>query len=228
MAVEGGLIKYEPLLVRGPKLEPHKIQVLNYWRGVLYSCGLIGKDPDRYGDIAVGNVSQKVPPYGMPKNNSNFIISGTQTGGLERLTEEHYTKVLKSYPKENTVVYTGPEGSIEPSSEAMTHGAVYDCSKSSIFVFHGHSDVLWKCSKALEIPATRECVESGTPEMAEEVEILFRDTDVARKGIFSMGGHEGGIVTFGQSAKQAGGVMLAYLRDSNRLILEEELTARHS
>lgn len=105
----------------------------------------------------------------------------------------------------------------------MTHGVVYDCSKSSIFVFHGHSGVLWKCSKALEIPITRECVESGTPEMAEEVERLFRDTDVAKKGIFSMSGHEGGIVTFGQSAKQAGEIMIAYQGDSILLLLDKEL-----
>lgn len=115
MAVEEGLIKYKHFLVRGPPLNSNAIKELNLWRGVLHSCGLICQDPNKYGGVGYGNVSQRVPPYGMPKNNSNFIISGTQTGGLEHLTEKHYTKVLKYYPKENTVVYTGPEGSIEPS-----------------------------------------------------------------------------------------------------------------
>ena len=44
--------------------------------------------------------------------------------------------------------------------------------------------------------------------MAEEVRRLFRDTSVRQRGIFAMGGHEDGVVSFGRSAEEAGNVMV--------------------
>ena len=46
--------------------------------------------------------------------------------------------------------------------------------------------------------------ETITPQMALEVERLFNETDVYSKGIFSMGGHEDGVVCFGANPAQAG------------------------
>jgi hypothetical protein len=57
-------------------------------------------------------------------------------------------------------------------------------------------------------------VEYGTPEMSREVERLFSETDVRRKGIFSMGGHEDGIVAFGQTMEGAGNTLLTALAGS--------------
>ena len=43
----------------------------------------------------------------------------------------------------------------------------------------------------------------GTPEMAREVQRLFRETDVRTRKIFAMAGHTDGIVAFGQDFRQA-------------------------
>jgi hypothetical protein len=48
--------------------------------------------------------------------------------------------------------------------------------------------------------------------MAIETARLFNETNVVEKGIFAMAGHEDGIVTFGESAETAAGVMEKYLK----------------
>ena len=47
--------------------------------------------------------------------------------------------------------------------------------------------------------------------MSVEVERLFREGEVKEKKIFSMAGHLDGIVTFGATAEEAGGVLMSYL-----------------
>jgi L-ribulose-5-phosphate 4-epimerase len=53
--------------------------------------------------------------------------------------------------------------------------------------------------------------------MAAEVQRLFRETDVLRQGIFSMGGHEDGIVAFGQTVAAAGNTLLTMLTRAQQL-----------
>jgi len=50
--------------------------------------------------------------------------------------------------------------------------------------------------------------------MVKEVTRLFSETDVLKKRIFSMAGHEDGIISFGKTAEEAGKVMLNYLARS--------------
>ena len=56
-------------------------------------------------------------------------------------------------------------------------------------------------------PATPKEVEYGIPEMAYAVRNLFKVTDVKRRKIFAMAGHEGGVVAFGRDVGQAFGVL---------------------
>ena len=44
--------------------------------------------------------------------------------------------------------------------------------------------------------------------MSDEVRRLFRETDVRQRRLFSMGGHEDGLVSFGRTAEEAGTVLL--------------------
>ncbi len=73
---------------------------------------------------------------------------------------------------------------------------------------HVHSLVLWV---ALErsLPATRDAVAYGTPQMAREFARLYRETDFAIGGIARMAGHEGGLISFGMSVREAAERMLA-------------------
>ena len=208
MKLEDGVVKFQQIFnVRSP-LERDLIKELNHWRNIFYELKLIGQDKSRYYGAGYGNVSQRLFPYDYLKNKNKFVITGTQTGGLAELDESHYTTVLEYNPKRNLVIAEGP---IKASSESMTHGTVYDLDKDIRFVFHAHSPEIWKFSRELNIPITNKNVEYGTPEMTEEVERLFRETDARDKKIFSMGGHEDGIITFGNNSHDAGSAMLDYL-----------------
>jgi hypothetical protein len=208
---EEGIIKFQQIFIKKQPLSYETIGELNCWRGALFLYGLIGRDPKRYNGAAYGNVSQRIEPYDAPIKKRKFIITGTQTGKLEELTEEHYTTVVEYNYESNSVVTEGP---IKASSESMTHGSMYDCDKKIRYVFHVHAPSIWKDSKKLSIPTTKKNVEYGTPEMAEEVKRLFEESNVKKKRIFSMGGHEDGIVTFGKTTQEAGKVLMGYFLSS--------------
>jgi hypothetical protein len=63
---------------------------------------------------------------------------------------------------------------------------------------------------------TEASVAYGTPEMAKEVRQLI--IDMHSPGIFSMGGHEDGVFTFGRSLAEAGQLMVHELVRARALI----------
>jgi L-ribulose-5-phosphate 4-epimerase len=191
-----------------------KSREINAWRKILYMTQLIGQDPARYGGFGYGNISQRLVPFDAPERQRRFVISGTQTGGLADLTEEHYATVLECHPDQNLVVAEGP---IRPSSESMTHAALYAVDDSLRCVIHAHSPYIWHSAQSLGIPITRESVAQGTPEMAEEVQRLFRDKPLRELFIFAMGGHEDGVVSFGRTVQEAGTVLMNYLARAFRM-----------
>jgi ribulose-5-phosphate 4-epimerase/fuculose-1-phosphate aldolase len=137
-----------------------------------------------------------------------MLITGTQTGGLERLGLCDLCLVERYDYANNRVVSRGER---KPSSETMTHGAIYDLSPAIRFVFHAHSPVIWQRAAALRIPTTDPRVPYGTPAMAMEAQRLYFGTTLEAKRILAMGGHEDGIIVFGQSAAQAGEVLVTHL-----------------
>jgi hypothetical protein len=209
MAKQEGLIKYQLTYTQSPALQNNQLAEINAWRDMLYAQQLIGQDPNRYGGYGFGNISQRLPPFEEPIHHRRFVISGTQTGHLANLTPDHYTLVLECDPDRNIIVASGP---IRPSSESLTHGTLYDLDDSLRFVMHAHSPEIWQQAPKLNIPITLEQVPYGSPEMAEEVRRLFRETDVRDRRIFSMGGHEDGIVSFGRTAEEAGTALLDCLQ----------------
>ncbi len=215
-----GVIKFTTIRPSKKKLYfSHEVKAelaeLNSWRKKLFSLDIIGCNIARYG-ACYGNVSMRyvVPGSGTfsfakPKGFRTFLISGTQTGKLEGLTEEHYARIYHYDIRRNTVYAEGP---LEPSSEAMTHGAVYDLPLDLGIrcVYHVHSPQLWRNAGSLGIPETSNAVAYGTPEMAEEVTRLFLEKHLGPCSIFSMSGHEDGIVAFGSNAQEAGELVLKY------------------
>ncbi len=207
MPVEG-VTKFRQEFKEMPPIKYNIIRELNLWRNALHREGLIGHDPNRYDGADYGNVSQLLKPYNHPRDKRRFVITGTQTGHLVNLTEKNYTIVAAYYPKENLVFTEGP---VKASSESMTHGIIYDLDDSIRFVFHVHCPYIWQRSKELLIPTTSQRVEYGTPEMAEEVERLYKETDLPDLHIFSMGGHEDGIIAFGSTLEDVGSTIAKYL-----------------
>ena len=103
------------------------------------------------------------------------------------------------------------EGVIKFQSESLTHGTIYDLVDEARLVIHAHSPHIWRHGAALDLPTTDPTVAYGTPEMAAAVRSSFARTRVRERLIFSMGGHEDGVVSFGRTAEEAGTVMLNYL-----------------
>lgn len=201
---EEGVIKFDLHFTESAPVTVASLDELIHWRGLLWEQGLVGQDPQRYGGYGFGNVSQRVPGALQPDNNMTFIISGSQTGHLQVLTSEHFAIVSSCDAYTNRVEAQGP---IRPSSESLSHGMVYRQSDDINVVLHAHSPDIWQAADALHLPVTNMAVEYGTPAMAQEVDRLFRETNVAQQKIFSMGGHEDGIVAFGNSAGEAGAIL---------------------
>lgn len=208
MSKQEGVIKFHLDFTPAPPLPADDIAVINAWRAKLYQEKLIGQDPARYGGYGYGNLSMRLAPYEAAPALRRFVISGSQTGHLAELGPEHYAIVTAFYPEENRVIAHGP---IRPSSESLTHGAVYAIDPAIRVVLHAHSPEIWQAAGTLSIPITAPSVPYGTPAMAAEVARLFAESDVAQQRIFSMGGHEDGIVAFGETAEAAGDVLLATL-----------------
>ena len=210
---EEGVIKFDLRYTAGPPVPEDTLTELNNWRNILWKHALIGQDPDRYDGYGFGNISQRINTRDEAVGQREFVISGTQTGQLEQLDNRHYARVTAYNADTNQVVAGGP---VMPSSESMTHGVIYDLDNKLRVVLHVHSPDIWKTAATQGIPVTRASVEYGTPEMSREVARLFAQTDVSEQGIFSMGGHEDGIVVFATSAEEAGNTLLTALARSSR------------
>jgi ribulose-5-phosphate 4-epimerase/fuculose-1-phosphate aldolase len=178
------------------------------WREVLRRLGGVGRDSARYGGAAYGNLSMRVPPLGEPgRGRRRFLVTGTQTGGRAAFALADCC-VVEGYDLALNQVTSF--GGTPPSSESMTHGAIYDGAPSARAVFHVHSPELWRNARALGLPVSRADVPYGTPEMAREVERLFREAALHVHGIFAMAGHEDGVIAFADSADAAGATLLLH------------------
>jgi ribulose-5-phosphate 4-epimerase/fuculose-1-phosphate aldolase len=171
------------------------ISNLNFWRNIFHDLNLIGEYEN---GIGYGNISIR--------DGKGFIISGTKTGGIERLTKEDYTKVIRCNNKKNNLTCFRQ---IKASAESLTHNSVYESEPNANAVIHVHNLKFWEKWKG-NLPTTSEQVEYGTPEIAEEIFRLFEETDVKEKKILIMGGHTEGIISFGKDLEEAGKTLLAY------------------
>lgn len=191
MTEQEGVIKYHLDFTEAPAKPVIGFADLNAWRSILWRLGLIGQDPARYGGLGYGNISLRLEEDG-------FLVTGTQTGHLAQLTLEQYVHVQEARPVEN---YLRAEGPIAPSSEALTHAAVYNVSPDISCVAHGHGPEIWRRATALGLPTVAANIAYGTPEMAIAVETLVRGNPM--QGMIAMLGHEDGLLAYGSSPAQA-------------------------
>lgn len=197
MSFDEGYVKYTSRWQPGPPVAADIAAELERWRRPLFEAGLIGIYRDL--GIGFGNLSVRAPLPGQ------FVISGTQTGHLERTTAEHYALVTGCDIDANTVHCAGP---VQASSEAMTHAAIYAIDPGIGAIVHGHSRVLWQ--RYLDrLPTTRADVAYGTPEMANEFGRLHVEIDFDTRGVAVMAGHEEGLISFGTTLEEAATRMLA-------------------
>ena len=197
MTIDEGYIKYDSDWTPGPVPAQELTSLLDTWRRPLFDAGLIG----HYEDLGVGfgNLSVR---FGLSEQ---FIISGTQTGHIADTDGQHYALVTHYDIDRNRVSSTG---SVQASSESLTHAAIYELNESIHAVVHVHSRALWESLKD-QLPTTAADVSYGTPEMAREFTRLYRDTSFRASGVAVMAGHDEGMVSIGCDLEEAAMRILA-------------------
>ena len=163
---------------------------LNAYRRKLLQLRLIGVDAN---GIGFGNLSIR---DGVA---NKFYITGSATGGKPDLTLADCARVVAYDFKQNSLRY---EGTAIPSSESLTHAAIYESDTNARSVIHCHDSKLW-AALLNQAPTSSKAVDYGTPEMSYEVMRLFKVTDVQGRKILVMAGHEGGVVAFGKDLEEA-------------------------
>ena len=197
-----GYIKFDCNWIKSGPLPAANITEVNKWRAKLYKLGLIGAYKN---GIGFGNISIRL-------HGSKFIISGSKTGNIAKLSNRHYTIVSETNIDKNKLTCKGP---VMASSESLTHAALYIADKDVNSVIHVHNWNLWK-KLMNNVPTTRE-VPYGTPQMAKEIYRLFSETDIQEKKILVMAGHEGGIISFGKNIEEAGKILLQYVKNTPKI-----------
>lgn len=168
---------------------------LNAYRRKLLDLSLIGVDSN---GIGFGNLSVR------DGATDNFYITGSATGGINELTGADCAKVVACDFERNQVGY---EGSALPSSESLTHAAIYESNVTADAIIHCHNSELWRALLS-EAPTTSNAAEYGTLELAYEIIRLFKHTDAQSRNVIVMAGHEGGILTFGKDLAEAFAVLM--------------------
>ncbi|MBE7441231.1 MAG: hypothetical protein KFKLKKLM_00838 [Flavobacteriales bacterium] len=194
--IDEGYIKFNCEWINQP-LSVNVPLDLKFWRDKMHELKQIG----HYSEINIGygNISVKTP--------DGMIISGTQTGDIYPIQNEHFTLVTQYHINNNSVVCKGP---IKASSESMTHAAIYEADTTIKAIIHIHNKELW-LKLMNKVPTTKETVPYGTPEMANEIFRLFKETSVSQDKIIVMAGHDEGIIAFGENLNEAANIILAQL-----------------
>ncbi len=193
-----GVVKYHLDFRPGPAPRWPGYPGLEAWRRVLFRLRLIGKEPGRYGGVSYGNLSQR---FG-----SGFVISATQTGERALLAPAHYCLVERVDIEANRVVARGVH---PPSSEVLTHGAVYQAASRVQVVMHGHCPDIWRHAGRLGLPKTPPGAAYGTPALAAAVRRLVETLPVA--AVLVTAGHPDGVLAYGPSPEQAGRLLVTTL-----------------
>jgi len=189
-----------------PDIAPFEaLAELNTYRRKLLEQRLLGVDSN---GVGFGNLSVRDGVGG------NFYITGSATGGLPELKPADRVRVVAYDFARNWLRY---EGVAIPSSESLTHAAIYESDPTISAVIHCHDSVLWR-TRLDRVPTTSKAIAYGTPEMAYEIISLFAVSDVRSREIFVMAGHEGGIVTFGKNLEDAFDVVMRERRESSPCI----------
>lgn len=192
-----GVIKYS--LHFNKKKQPlfsyDTIQELDEYRLKAFDLKLIGVYPPNHPEtpnIGFGNISQRYTADGQ------FIVTGSQTGDIRELNESHYPIVLDYNIEDNSLF---AKGVIPPSSESLTHAAIYEVAPEVQFVLHVHHRGLWEKAASFGFVTTPPNVEYGTPAMGKAMQDVYAKTKASNQ-IVAMLGHEEGLIIWGQSPKE--------------------------
>ncbi len=200
-------IKFRYTLFPGQAMRYHLLQEVIGARNRLALEGVIGQDSSRYNSAGFGNISALV--------DGQVVISGTQTGHIQRIMPEHFCKVQQVSIAQNYVVAEGPW---VPSSEVMSHIPFYlfhtwypllDLPVGC--VIHTHDRELYPLRKELGISCIGQKFKAGTPELPLAIIQRWRDDpELRHKKILALDGHEDGFLFWGATPREAMEICMRY------------------
>ncbi len=214
MSEHEGVIQFQAEPQAGePECSAHQLALLNAQRRRLKAAQLLGQDPERYGGLGFGNISWRVHRSAL-----DFCITATQTGALDVLTCDDVAHVVLASWQDNYLAYRGTQA---PSSEALSHAALYECAPTVTAVVHVHAPDIWYHAAALGLARTPPEVTYGTPAMARALQAAWQDQRLAGVGpvvVIAMAGHEDGVIASGPDLTMITSRLLD-LKDSVRQML---------
>lgn len=194
MSEQEGVIQYSCQLQQKELNWPEPmLKELNFWRHKMQVAGWIGQDPQRYQGLGFGNLSLRQPTQ---EQTNAFIITASQTGHRNWLDSKAWPRVLTADIARNQITV---EGEQLPSSEALSHAALYQANPEIQAVIHGHAPELWKLAATHSLATTAEDIPYGSPAMAQA---LAEQADQP-SGLVVMLGHQDGILSWGRNLAEA-------------------------
>lgn len=202
MVNDEGYIKFNLQWRKGKALPAAVTREIVRYRNLCFHKKYIGIQ----NNVGYGNISVRY------RNTSQFIISGTQTGGLKKLSARHFALVTAVDLKKNSIACSGP---VRASAESLTHAMFYALEKNIQSVIHIHHRTLWEQLK-YQVPTTGENTSYGTVAMCNEVAKLYQSSDLKAKKILVMAGHQDGLISFGKNLAETLAVLDAYAATFDR------------
>lgn len=188
---------YEFINQEVPKID--EIKSLNEIRQVFFERKLIGVGKD---GISYGNISQRL-------SEKSFLITASQTGFKKILEPKDYVIIHNFDISRNKVLVSGIN---LPSSESLTHAAVYLANPLSMFVVHFHHKLLW--TKFLSIfPKTVPGAGYGSLELAQSLYEIVLSEKGKNNSIIILGGHQDGIIAYANQKEELINSVISLLED---------------
>lgn len=183
-----GYIKFNPTWKKQAiDIDSALVDKINEIRAKLIEKNWIGLTKE---GIGFGNISVRI------ENTSEFLITGSATGGTEKLLKSDFAIVKSTNIQKNSLQC---KGETIASSESMSHAIFYQQIPAINAVIHIHDSKIWSQFEN-KLPTSDLNASYGTQEMALSIQnTISKDTS----GIIIMGGHRDGIIAYGQNLNQA-------------------------
>ena len=189
MTEQEGYIKFKAHWKKGCfPIDQATIAEINTARSKLIKKGWLGVLSN---DVGFGNISIRIG------FTNQFIITGSATGGIAELEQNHFALVEKFNIEKNQLWC---KGLTIASSESLTHAIIYQTNPGINAVIHIHAEKLWAKHIGV-LPTSSKKAAYGTPKMAESIASLF-EGEIIPSGVFIMGGHKDGLIAFGYNLTQ--------------------------
>lgn len=208
-----GVIKFHLNHVVDENLPADAVTALRAWFQLCRQTGLVGQDSNRYEGYAYGNLSRRWQ--------AGFVITCTQTGAKQAVGATDFALVTHWHVGQNELSSRGP---CKPSSEALTHGMIYQALPAAGAVIHAHSPQIWSQAERLSLTVIDPGANYGTPAMALAVSDALASLGNPESGMLSMGGHTDGVLAWNTSLEGAGGLLVKYLARALQLSMNPALS----